>query len=90
MISCEKCGHELDIIALNVFAYDCSDHLIHHIPKEADNNAVVVETMQNWCGYELLDEEMPDSISCPYCHKFPFEDIEVQCYDVVRLVMFKT
>ena len=39
---------------------------------------------------ELTEEEMVDRIWCPICHEFPFKSKEIQVYDVVRIVCFKT
>ena len=39
---------------------------------------------------ELTEEEMRERIECPYCKQFPFGSEEIQVYDVVRIVCFKT
>lgn len=47
------------------------------------------ETTQNWTGYDLSEEEMLETITCPHCKQFPFKSKEIQVYDVVRVVCFK-
>lgn len=86
---CEKCGAFLNGLELNMFERNGSDNW-YNVPDEmADEEAVVVDTEQNWTGYELTEEEMPDCIRCPKCKKYPFECREIQVYNIVRLVMFR-
>ena len=40
--------------------------------------------------YDLSEEEMFETITCPHCKQFPFKSTEIQVYDVVRVVCFKT
>lgn len=58
--------------------------------EECEEDAVFFETDQNWTGYELSEDEMNDGIRCPKCGKNPFKNQEIQIYDVVRVVKFKT
>ena len=44
---------------------------------------------QIWTGNELSEEEQVDTIRCPYCDKFPFNERDIQVEDIVRVVMFK-
>ena len=90
-MKCEKCGKEISYIITSKFLYDGSDY-DDTIAIEEDEryNAVIMETERNWTGYELTEEEMREMIKCPYCKKFPFESEEIQVYDVVRIVCFKT
>lgn len=89
-MKCEKCGHELEEVKVNMFNYDGSDRFYSHYITEAEEDAAVVETTQNWTGYELSEDEMVDTIECPHCGEFPFKSTEIQVYNVVRLVMFRT
>lgn len=90
MIICEKCGRELNTIGLVTETFDGGDTLIQHIPAEAYNGAVIVDTSPHWSGYEIEDaDDMLDTIVCPHCGEFPFKNTEVQVHDVVRLVMFR-
>lgn len=68
---------------------DGSDNWYNTPVEMADEDAAVVDTEQNWTGYELTEKEMPDCIRCPSCKKFPFESTEIQVYNIVRLVMFR-
>ena len=98
---CEKCGHETDRLRIGVFNRDGSDSDIFPLIEEVDaltdeesNEAggcdvVIIETTQNWTGYEMSEEEMMEDIRCPHCGQFPFKHKEVQVYDVVRIVCFK-
>ncbi|WP_072684021.1 hypothetical protein [Holdemania sp. Marseille-P2844] len=36
------------------------------------------------------DDEKRETILCPNCKKYPFKDKEIQEYEIVRLVMFKS
>jgi DNA-directed RNA polymerase subunit RPC12/RpoP len=90
-VKCAKCHKEISHIATSVFAYDGSDYDdTIGIEEDEHFNAVIMETDQNWTGYELTEDEMRERIECPYCHQFPFGSNEIQVYDVVRIVCFKT
>ena len=70
--------------------YDGSDTDIEQPIIECEHNAAYIETTQNWTGYDLSEEEMLETITCPHCKQFPFKSKEIQVYDVVRVVCFKT
>lgn len=90
-MKCEKCGNEFDRISINKFMYDGSDNEDRVYVEECSmSNAVMFETDRGWCGYELSEEEMMEDIRCPHCNKFPFKHKEVQVYDIVRVVCFKS
>ena len=89
-MKCKNCGAELDHLKINVFNRDGSDSSIDVPIEEFPEDAIVFETDQNWCGYDLSEEEMMDDIRCPCCGKFPGEPKHgIQVYDVVRVVFFK-
>ena len=88
-IKCEKCGPELEKLNVLTFARDGSDYEDKCEAGVCGDEAVVVETSQDWCGYELTEEEMLDTITCPHCGKFPFESTELYVYDIVQVVMFR-
>ena len=89
---CEKCGKEIDNVFMRRFNYDGSDSwrtvYINEVENK-DNGAVFLDIDCNWTGYGLTEEEQMESIQCPHCDKFPFNDKEIQAYDVVRVVCFK-
>ena len=87
---CEHCGNEINYLNVDVFRYDGTDTKIKVLAQESENNAVFFEVDQNWCGCELSEEEANETISCPFCGNNPFEDNEIQVYDIVRVVKFKT
>lgn len=90
-MKCEKCGKQMHLIDLNVFDREGSDSDVPHLYKcEPDGDAVVIDTTPNWTGYEQSEEEMMERITCPHCGKFPFNHKEVQVYDIVRIVCFKS
>lgn len=88
-MKCEKCGREFRTLNVRTFARDGSDYEDECEVGICNDEAVVVETSKNWCGYELTEEEMPDTITCPHCGKFPFEDKEIHVAEIVQIVMFR-
>ena len=89
-MKCEKCGKEIGHLLVDTFLYDGSDTDIEQSIIECEHNAAYIETTQNWTGYDLSEEEMLETITCPHCKQFPFKSKEIQVYDVVRVVCFKT
>ena len=89
MIKCEKCGKEIRNVSVNFFNRDGSDGLQVTEITECECEAVYMDVNANWTGYGLNEEEMPDTILCPHCGKYPFCDTEIQVYDIVRVVMFR-
>ncbi len=88
-MKCEQCGAELKCLLVDEFDREGADSFNEYWFNECDENAVYIDTNANWTGYGLSDEEMPDTITCPFCHKYPFKDTEMQVYDIVRVVMFR-
>lgn len=90
-MKCAKCGRKMTSIVTSRFSYDGSDYEdTLGIEEHGDYNAVIMETDKNWTGYELTEEEMREKMHCPYCRQFPFGSNEIQIYDVVRIVCFKS
>ena len=89
MIKCKCCGRELNYVNVDLFDIQGSDSFERLPLYECDDNAVYIEPSQIWTGYELSEEEQIDTIECPYCNKFPFNEKDIQVEDVVRVVMFK-
>lgn len=89
MIKCKCCGRELNYVNVDLFDIQGSDSFERLPLHECDDNAVYIEPGQIWTGYELSEEEQIDTIKCPYCNKFPFNEKDIQVEDVVRVVMFK-
>lgn len=90
-MKCEKCGEEIGKLIINKFLHDGSDCAEYVYIEECNTtNAICFDTDKNWCGYELSEEEMMEDIRCPNCDEFPFKHKEVQVYDVVRVVCFKS
>ena len=88
-MKCEKCERQLIAVEINEFQRDGSDRFRDIPIKEYLDNAVGFETTQDWCGYDLTEEEQAETILCPYCNEFPFKDREIQVYEVVRVACFK-
>lgn len=89
-MKCKNCGKEIDSLRISVFNRDGSDSFHDISFEEEEVDAVVFETDQNWCEYELTEEEMMEGIRCPSCGKFPGDaENGIQVYDVVRVVFFK-
>jgi hypothetical protein len=89
-VKCEKCGKEIENLLVDTFLRDGSDADIEQPIIECEHNAVYIETTKNWTGYDLSEGEMLETITCPHCKQFPFKSKEMQVYDVVRVVCFKT
>ena len=89
MLKCKCCGRELNYVNVDLFDIQGSDSFERLPLYECDDNAVYIEPGQIWTGYELSEEEQIDTIKCPYCNKFPFNEKDIQVEDVVRVVMFK-
>lgn len=89
-MKCEMCGKSIDHLSIDCFTYEGSDRPVDYYINECENNAVYIDTTNNWVGYELSGEEQAETISCPHCGKFPFEEKEIQVYDIVRVVMFRS
>lgn len=88
-ICCENCGRNLSYVRVQTFLRDGTDMFWDSPIEPAQQNAAVVEADPNWCGYELSEEERPDTIICPHFQKYPFNSTEIQIYNVVRVVMFR-
>lgn len=89
MVKCKCCRREIDYVNVDLFDIQGSDSFERLPLYECDDNAVYIEPGQIWTGYELSEEEQIDTIECPYCNKFPFNEKDIQIEDVVRVVMFK-
>lgn len=89
MIKCEKCGAELTELSVNCFCRDGSDAQIM-VPVEAYGDAVMMEVSKSWTGYELSEEERLDTISCPYCRKFPFKYRGLNSFELIQIVCFRS
>ena len=89
LVRCEKCGFKMPMIDVNFFDHEGADYYNGMPYEEHETDAVVIDVTPNWTGNELDEAELPDTIKCPICGQFPFENPEVQTYDFVRLVMFK-
>ena len=88
-MKCEKCGREIEAVIVSIFNRDGSDCDILLPLVECEENAAYIDATQNWTGYELTEEEMLETIECPYCKRFPFKNQEMQVYDIVRIVCFR-
>ena len=86
---CEKCGQEIETVLVNLFDHNGAD-AFHEQPIEENENIAMIDTEQNWTGYELSEEERTETICCPLCKQFPFKSTEIDVYDVVRVVCFKS
>jgi hypothetical protein len=88
MIKCKCCGAEINSVLVGLFDHNDND-ADYELPLfECPENAVYFETATNWTGYDLSESEQRETITCPKCHKYPFED-EIQVDNIVRVVMFK-
>lgn len=86
---CERCGNEIIYVNVDMFQHDGTDTDIKVLVQECVKDAVFFEVDENWCGYELSEEEANETISCPSCGKNPFKNEEIQIHEIVRVVKFK-
>jgi hypothetical protein len=87
VLKCEKCGREISEVLVNFFDHNGADSY-EKVPFEVHENGIYVDVDQNWTGYELDEEERPETIQCPHCKEFPLESTETQVYTIVRVVCF--
>ena len=88
-MTCENCGREITEVLIGVFNYDGSDGEYKHPITEHEEDAAVIDTTQNWTGYDLSEEEQRETILCPHCNKFPFKSTEIQVENIVRIICFR-
>lgn len=86
---CEKCGKEIDKLKINIFDYGDTDSF-YDIDYSLNHGSgcVSVITEKNWVGYGLSEEEMIETIVCPHCHEYPFENEVIELYEHLDVVMF--
>ena len=89
-IKCENCGKEIKHIITRSFDRFGNDFEDIRELTEYEVDAVGFDIDKNWCGYDLTENEQRELIECPYCHKYPFENNEIQIYEIVRVIGFKT
>lgn len=88
-VRCEKCGSVLTHVLVDEFDRNGADSFIEYPISPCEVNAAFVDVNPNWTGYYQSEEEMVDTIRCPFCKQYPFVDTEIQTYDIVRVVMFR-
>ena len=89
-MKCEMCGADISSLIIEIFNMDESDGVWQYPIDEQEFGAVCVDVPPRWTGNDLSEAEQMDTISCPVCRKFPFKHREVQAYDFIRIVCFKT
>ena len=90
MAKCKRCGKEIDHVRVNFFDHEGADADISCSFVEYPNeHAIELDVDRGWTGYDLdyETEECRDTIRCPFCDKFPFDD-EIHVCDIVRVIMF--
>ena len=88
MVKCNKCGKPLRTLEINCFMCDGNDRYENSQLHVLENESVYAEVPLSWTGYGVSDDEKRGSIRCPHCHRFPFDDGEIQTYPHIRVVMF--
>lgn len=89
MIKCQKCGKEIESIITRSFDRMGNDYSEKRELEEYEVDAVGFDVDANWCGYDLTEEEQRELIECPCCYNYPFENKEIQVYEIVRVIGFK-
>ena len=87
---CRCCGKPIDHLMVNMFAYDGSDSFVKTgLNYIRDSDCVIISTSPNWTGYELDDEERKETIVCPECGKYPFDEaIDMEIVEPVDVMMW--
>lgn len=85
---CKNCGKEITKLLINQFNYDGSDSYICVNLDESDDETFTIQTTQNWTGYDLSDEERPETIKCPICKKYPFKSMMMGIYEPVIITFW--
>lgn len=88
-IVCQICNSEIDYIITRKFDTMGNDYSLKKELEEYEVDAVGFDIDQNWCGYDLTEEEQRELIECPYCNNYPFKNKEIQIYEIVRVIGFK-
>ena len=87
-MKCEKCGKEINHLEIDMFNYDGSDEW-RVTQFEEHTNAVTIDTNPAWTGYEMSYEEMRESIRCPECKQYPFEDDGIDAQIIIEVIIWK-
>lgn len=88
-MKCEKCGKEMAYLMVDTFQNDCSDAWEKRAFQECEDNAVCLDLDASWTGNDLFKDERRETIRCPHCYAYPFENTELQVHEIVRVVCFK-
>jgi len=88
VLRCEKCGKMMDCVLVDMFDHNGADSY-EKIQINPIEDAAVFEVSQNWTGYELSEGEQHETILCPHCKQFPFDDPEIDVYDSVQVICFR-
>lgn len=90
MILCKHCDRPIEHIITNFFDRDGSDYDIDYVFHEPEKGVAEIQLPTYWCGYELSEDEMMESIRCPHCGKFPFsESAGINIETIVHVVCFE-
>ena len=84
---CEKCGAEINSLEVNIFNYDGSDSFWREDIHD-HNGYIELETTSDWTGYDC-GYDIEDTIRCPKCHEFPFNNGKAEVCDVVKIYIYK-
>lgn len=88
MIKCEKCGAQINDLLIETFNYDGTDSF-KKVEIHSENGCVSFDADASWCGYNLSEEEMMDTIMCPVCKEFPFKSNEIHISEIIEVICFE-
>lgn len=89
MLLCKHCDRPIERIITNCFGCEGADYDYTFPVCEPTEGVAEIELPTSWCGYELTEKEMMESIRCPHCGKFPFsESAGINVTTVARVVCF--
>ena len=89
MLLCKHCDRPIEYVETNCFNREGDDSYYKFPVCEPEEGVAEMDLPMNWCGYELSEDEMMESIRCPHCGKFPFsESAGINTETFVRVVCF--
>lgn len=86
---CEKCGAEIKQLIISVSDAYGSDCSISVDITECREKCSCIWNCKSWTGYDQDGEDANQDIRCPICGKNPFQNDEIQIFNIVRVVKFK-
>lgn len=84
-MKCSNCGKNIEHVLVDEFQYDGTDRDTAIAINDLGDNCYNITVTHNWTGDGLDDEDVYDTIICPFCRKFPFKSREIQREEAIFL-----